>query len=429
MGIIKTLKQGPLVASGPLFLLLLATVTMKLQRTGASTSSSDVCEAETTACENDEECYQCYFELRQEDVSLYNYEALIDCTDNRDEYYYFDLEEPCSSVEYLRVQPCCYNSLSANDCLENSAFVDYWVCHINDRSERVAQVEECAITSLTCEAVVVDDTDEADDDASVIGDDGSVADDDAWGIVGDDARTTVGGTTSSAVCVAEHTACSNDEECYECITDWYQGDDPADALVECIGNNDLGDMVDPCSYVTPTACCYDSLSANDCLGNNAFVEFWVCAGNNLSQEECTTTSFTCSGGSEDGLVVDGTDEADDDASVIGGDAPVADDDAGGVVGDDAAGDDAGIAVDDDVASSDRGVVVADDDAPVADDDAGEVVGDDAGAAVGGTTSSQSTFIDEGDSSDVVASPFPSVTLTAFLGLAFVTAAPFLAVWL
>lgn len=89
----------------------------------------------------------------------------------------------------------------------------------------------------------------------------------------------------------------------------------------------------------------------------------------------------------------------------GDDASMADDDGGGNVGGDAAGDGAG-------------TTTVDDDAPVADDDAGGVVGDDAVAEVGGT---------EEGSSGVVANSSLSVMLAVFVGLAFVTAAPLLAI--
>ncbi|CAN0200177.1 unnamed protein product [Ectocarpus sp. 6 AP-2014] len=89
----------------------------------------------------------------------------------------------------------------------------------------------------------------------------------------------------------------------------------------------------------------------------------------------------------------------------GDDASTADDDGGGDVGGDAAGDGAG-------------TTTVDDDAPVADDDSGGAVGDDAVAVVGGTG--------EG-SSGVVANSSLSVMLTVFVGLAFVMAAPLLAI--
>eukprot|EP00752_Nemacystus_decipiens_P007160 g6412.t1 len=230
-----------------------------------------------------------------------------------------------------------------------------------------------------------------------------------------------GAQISSPVCTAEATACNEDPECSECSTDWIQGSGAegfTDAFNDCLVHSGYYDPAEPCSLYIGTPCCYDALSANDCLGNSAFVEFWVCFIDDLREaggleEECTAASLTCPEGSGSEVVPDDTDdEADDDASVIGDDAPASDDSAGAVVGDDAAGDDTGP------------TTVADDDMPAVDDDG---AGDDAGAAVGGTTSSQSAVGEEGDSSGVVASFSPSFMLTAFLGLPFAMTASFLAV--
>eukprot|EP00752_Nemacystus_decipiens_P007161 g6413.t1 len=410
----KTLKHGPLVASGPLFLLFLATVMITLQRTGASTSS-DLCSAEYAACDNDEECDECISDWLFVDGGA---DALNECLEN---FSALDpAEDVCTSL--FAGQPCCYDALSANDCLANSAFVEYWVCLMDYFLEG-----ECTAASLNCpegigSEVVPDGTDdEADDDASVIGDDAPVADDDAGGvIVGDDAAG-YDSSTSSSWCPAETTACDNNPECYECMTEWALRDDAGEALSECVENS-YDHEVQVCVGWAATPCCIDSMSSNDCLGNSAFVDFWECYVSYLSDaagmdEECTLTSPE---GIGSGVVSDGSGEADDDADVTGDDAPASDDDAGGVVGDDAAGDDAGTTIaDDDVTTSvDRGVDVADDDATVADDDAGG----DAGAAVGGTTSSQSTLGEGGDSSGVVASSTPSVILAVFLGLGVVAVA-------
>ena len=266
-------------------------------------------------------------------------------------------------------------------------------------------------------------------------------------------QRTSGVTTgvSSAICVTETEACVADEDCAGCLSDWVL-DSGTDALTECLeGIYDYDVASDGsqwCSAWSATGCCYAELSPRDCMGNTAYTDYWQCYIDEVPDQvdglvECTTTTFTCSGGSGDEVVVDDAPVTDDVVTsdgvstsspelgesslssasgepsgdeVVVDDAPVADDDvvngdgvsasspesgesslssASGepsgdeVVVDDApvTDDDAGVAVGDDaVATDDDAGVAVGDDAPVADDDAGTAdrdvaIGDDDGAPV------------------------------------------------
>jgi len=112
-----------------------------------------------------------------------------------------------------------------------------------------------------------------------------------------------GATTSSTYpCTAEYEACGSDTECSKCLLDG----ENVDEYTECVENFDCG-MDDWCAALSIGPCCMASVSSNDCLGNNAFVEYWTCSINFSSTYagygECTT--LTCSNGSG-GEAADGT---------------------------------------------------------------------------------------------------------------------------
>lgn len=136
-----------------------------------------------------------------------------------------------------------------------------------------------------------------------------------------------GATASSAPpCLAELRACTGETDCYECMHDWATTDG-GDAFTECLGI--FGhDQFDICSAASITPCCYDSVSSHDCMGNNAFVEYWQCDANERSRNagggECA--AFTCNGRGDGGLV-------DAAAAIVDDRAGVAEDDAGVAYGD------------------------------------------------------------------------------------------------
>lgn len=193
---------------------------------------------------------------------------------------------------------------------------------------------------------------------------------------------------SGAICDDEWSACFDDAVCNSCYYEWGQSDTSFDAFNECLEDYpdiDYGVEIDWCFWHAASDCCKDSVNSNDCLGNSAFLEHALC-NLNISVtakvgEGCT--AMTCNDGSVAVLV-------DDDAGVAGDDAGIVDDDTG------VANDDTGVA-DDDVVDRDAGI--ADDDAGIADD-------------TGGTSR--------------VGSSSTSIVLTAVRGLAFFSAAPFLA---
>ncbi|CAN0220273.1 unnamed protein product [Ectocarpus sp. 12 AP-2014] len=190
-----------------------------------------------------------------------------------------------------------------------------------------------------------------------------------------------GATSSltSSVCSDESLACYFDSECEECATD-YLG--YVDEFMECTTNFESDDW-DICDFYSRLACCQDSYSANDCMGNSAFVEYYLCQANYASSRgeggECST--LTCNSGSGGGVVIDDDAVSNDDATVT---------DDGGV------GNYNGTTTDD-------GIVANDDDNL------------DSSANIGGNSGAGSSS--------------PSAMLTYALGLAFLSAAPFLDVLL
>lgn len=98
-----------------------------------------------------------------------------------------------------------------------------------------------------------------------------------------------GATTSSTAGCDQNAlvaACDADTVCSEC-----RSPESGAEWVECTEDFDL--FTDSCSLHLVDACCYDATSANDCLGNDAFVESWLCFATNLvnasgQEGECTT---------------------------------------------------------------------------------------------------------------------------------------------
>lgn len=130
----KALKTNPLVASGRLGLLLLVTVAMVvLQHTGAFTSSA--CGAEYDACYTDEECLEC-LQARSSSDTNSDGETVLDCIQDLED----DPDDICSLIS---ATVCCY-AASPNDCLGNSAFVEYMQCTAADQA---------GCTTLACDGV------------------------------------------------------------------------------------------------------------------------------------------------------------------------------------------------------------------------------------------------------------------------------------
>lgn len=172
---IKTLKKI-FVASGPLVLFLLVTATMVLQHTGA------ICDAEWSTCFDDEVCNECYYGWSESDEA---FDAHTECLDD---YPDIDYGADIDWCFVYAASPCCKAAVSSNDCLGNSAFVEYHVCSLN-YSTTSQEKGEC--TALTCNdgmgAVLADDdADTADDNAGTADDDAGEADADA-GAADDDA--------------------------------------------------------------------------------------------------------------------------------------------------------------------------------------------------------------------------------------------------
>ncbi|CAM9744068.1 unnamed protein product [Ectocarpus sp. 4 AP-2014] len=210
-----------------------------------------------------------------------------------------------------------------------------------------------------------------------------------------------GATSSltSSVCSDEGLACYFDSECDECIREY---SDNMDEFAECVSNFESDDW-DMCDYYSRFACCQDYYSANDCMGNSIFVEYYVCLANYASSRgdggECST--LACNFGSGGGVVVDDDAVGNDDATVT---------DDGGV------GSHNATATDDDATATDDGGVgnyngTATDDGTVANDDDNL----DSSANTGGTSGAGSSS--------------PSAMLTYALGLAFLSVAPFFEVLL
>lgn len=166
------------IAASWALLLLLAAAT---QPVDATTSSTIPCSAIQDACfGGDTECAECaasgvgdaYLEC------LTNYGGTVTSSDGTN---YDGTLAMCAAQSAM---PCCYDSASANDCLENSAFVEMWLCWINNGPVMI-EYGEC--TALTC----IDD--DAEGAATGIVDDDTNGDDGATGeAAGDDTNGTDG---------------------------------------------------------------------------------------------------------------------------------------------------------------------------------------------------------------------------------------------
>ncbi|CAN0475552.1 unnamed protein product, partial [Ectocarpus sp. 8 AP-2014] len=201
------------------------------------------------------------------------------------------------------------------------------------------------------------------------------------------------GATSSSTswfCTDESAACHLGSECFEC---WMTATEVGS---EC-SSSSISDDWNACVAYSRLACCQDSYSANDCMGNSDFVVLYTCLANYYYSivgggEECST--LTCDYGSEDGVVDDDTTETDDDA--VGDDGATETDD--GAVGDEdaMATDDGGVGSYNATATDDGGVgnynATATDDDATATDDGG--VGN-----YNGTATDDGTVANDDDNSD------------------------------
>lgn len=117
-----------------------------------------------------------------------------------------------------------------------------------------------------------------------------------------------GATTSSVadvgvVCGDEWDACASGAVGRGCAADF-----DTDQYTECYmsAGDSFIESAYSCDHLSLTACCIDAASDNDCMTNEAFVEYYVCANSELSAtvggEECT--AITC--GFADGVDGAGT---------------------------------------------------------------------------------------------------------------------------
>ncbi|CAM9222144.1 unnamed protein product [Ectocarpus fasciculatus] len=165
--------------------------------------------------------------------------------------------------------------------------------------------------------------------------------------------------------------------------------DYMDEYLECTQNFEY-DVFGTCDTYSGIACCRDLYSANDCMGNSAFVGYYDCLNSYFSTElggsgEC---SLTCNYGS-----------------------------GGGVVDDDATGTD---------------ITTETGDYAVGSDDATEA--DDGGVGNYNGTATEDSAVDNDDDADSSANRggtagagnfSPSAMLTYALGVAFLSAAPYI----
>lgn len=167
------------VAASWALLLFLAAATQQVDAISstvdATTSSTDTC---SDACFQDTVCYECAFETDDE--------AFQECL----EIFEYDVTSDVCSWIYVG-RACCEDYASPNDCLGNSAFVEYNLCIINNYTF-LEEGEEC--TALTCSfgsagETITDDLADDDTDTGIVDNDAEGTDD-ATGIV-DDATSAV----------------------------------------------------------------------------------------------------------------------------------------------------------------------------------------------------------------------------------------------
>lgn len=204
-------------------------------------------------------------------------------------------------------------------------------------------------------------------------------------------------TTSAGCFTDENIKCGADKECSECIS---MELDNQDELIQCATNYQAEGY--PCEAFP---CCQDEFSPNDCVGNEAFVNIWLCSfegGGTTTEGGVCPDELVCPGGSG-GDVVDGTDDADG----VGGENGADDDmsgtnDAGGAnSSEDSEGGDGGNGAEDDTSGADDDAVgVGSDDADEADgenetgDDMMSGADDDDDAEGGGPSITSSASDDE-----------------------------------
>lgn len=96
-------------------------------------------------------------------------------------------------------------------------------------------------------------------------------------------------------CGEEARLCNSNRTCRECRIP--ASNDEEEAKWEaCLGRYARYEATDPCSFLSATACCFDELSANDCVGDDDFVEYSTCVvqavslAQAVSQEGCASLS-------------------------------------------------------------------------------------------------------------------------------------------
>lgn len=112
-------------------LLFLSTATMVLRHVGATTSTRDSCDWQ--ACADDPVCLECHSDFEYDECAtnlLADYSSTL-------------YSDDCA---YWSVYPCCHDEVSANDCLGNEAFTEYWLCVMSDLSYSV----DGGCTAITC---------------------------------------------------------------------------------------------------------------------------------------------------------------------------------------------------------------------------------------------------------------------------------------
>ncbi len=276
-----------------LFFLFTVVVNALLQTESGSTASTGPegprCVSEARSCAADKECLECISPTTQEEL-----DAVLDCVAGSSTTGLSPFS--CTSRS---VPACCLDAVSASDCLGNDLFVAYELCTLSSLFHDITvsgiEVEECE--ALDCSAAngggngVIGDADGEADEREGTGD--SV--DNKVGGVGD----VIPSSVTDELCMEELHACFGDEECAGCI---HARSDPAanDEWVECWEHFSLLDeSQDVCALLSGEVCCSDVVSANDCVGNAAFVAYNVCFYSELSvsegQGECTS-NVTCSAG-------------------------------------------------------------------------------------------------------------------------------------
>eukprot|EP00904_Undaria_pinnatifida_P005785 jgi/Undpi1/2336/HiC_scaffold_13.g05719.m1 len=132
-------------------------------------------------------------------------------------------------------------------------------------------------------------------------------------------------TEVSDSCGTEYLACILDDDiCRSCTSeyDWREFED-------CLADSDY-DVVSVsglCDSYALTACCQDQASENECIDNEAFMEYWTCVvqAADLGSSDCSFTEATCSSvGSSDA----GSDSSGDGSSVGASDSSADDSSAG-----------------------------------------------------------------------------------------------------